>query len=343
VVKTIYLLEKRDAHENMYSAHNLALIELARKNKRIVSCYADFPPGELGEVSEKEFPDRIIDVGIAEGHLISSAAGLADAGFIPFTHCHTLFALGRGYNQIRHNVAYDNRNVKVVLCNSGVIWGGMGPSHLAIEDLAALRAIPNLVILSPSDAVSAEKATFAAADHVGPVILRLPSVGATYPTLYKNDLRFEIGKAICLRDGKDITLMATGILVKDALEVSETLEKEGIRARVLDIHTIKPLDEKTVLRAAKETGAIVTIEDANILGGLGGAVAELTSGKYPVLVKRVGVKDQFGESGTSQQIKECYGLTPRVIRRAVYEVIKMKRPKKKLPLSRKPGTKNSPS
>lgn len=336
MVKTIYLREKRDAHENMYSAHNRALIELARKNKRIVSCYADFPPGEVGEVFQKECPDRIIDVGIAEGHLISSAAGLADAGFIPFTHCHTLFALGRGYNQIRHNVAYDNRNVKIVLCNSGVIWGGMGPSHLATEDLAALRAIPNLVILSPSDAVSAEKATFAAAAHVGPVILRLPSVGATYPTLYKNDLGFEIGKAICLRDGKNVTLMATGILVNDALDVSEALEKKGIRARVLDIHTIKPLDEKTVLRAAKETGVIVTIEDANILGGLGGAVAELTSGKYPVLVKRVGVKDQFGESGTSEEIKESYGLTPTVIKQAVYAVMKVKRLGKKLPRSRRP-------
>lgn len=327
-MKTIYLREKRDTNENMYSAHNRALIELARKNKRIVSCYADFPPGEVGEVFLKEFPDRIIDVGIAEGHLITSAAGLADAGFIPFTHCHALFALGRGYNQIRQNVAYDNRNVKIVLCNSGVIWGGMGPSHLAIEDLAALRAVPNLVILSPSDAVSAEKATFAAADYVGPVILRLPFVGATYPTLYKNDLKFDIGKAICLRDGKDITLMATGILVKDALEASEALEKKGIRARVLDIHTIKPLDEKAILLAAKETGAIVTIEDANVLGGLGGAVAELTSGKYPVVVKRVGVKDQFGESGTPAEIRKCYGLTPAVIRKAVYEAMKVKRMKK---------------
>jgi len=327
-VKTIYLREKRDTNENMYSAHNRALIELARKNMRIVSCYADFPPGEVGEVFLKEFPDRIIDVGIAEGHLITSAAGLADAGFIPFTHCHALFALGRGYNQIRQNVAYDNRNVKIVLCNSGVIWGGMGPSHLAIEDLAALRAVPNLVILSPSDAVSAEKATFAAADYVGPVILRLPFVGTTYPTLYKNDLKFDIGKAICLRDGKDITLMATGILVKDALEASEALEKKGIRARVLDIHTIKPLDEKAILLAAKETGAIVTIEDANVLGGLGGAVAELTSGKYPVVVKRVGVKDQFGESGTPAEIRKCYGLTPAVIRKAVYEAMKVKRMKK---------------
>jgi len=325
VVKTTYLREKRDTNENMYSAHNRALIELARKNKKIVSCYADFPPGEVAEVFQNEFPDRIIDVGIAEGHLITSAAGLADAGLIPFTHCHALFALGRGYNQIRQNVAYDNRNVKIVLCNSGVIWGGIGPSHLAIEDLAALRAIPNLVILSPSDAVSTEKATFAAADYVGPVILRLPSVGATYPTLYKNDLEFKIGKAICLRDGKDITLMATGILVKDALEVSEALEKKGIRARVLDIHTIKPLDEKAILAAAKETGAIVTVEDANILGGLGGAIAELTSERYPVPIRRVGVKDQFGESGTSEEIKECYGLTPAMIKKAVHHARKAKR------------------
>ncbi len=334
--KTIDLHEKRDTCENLYSAHNRALIELARKDKRIVTCYADFPPGEAGEVFQKEFPDRIIDVGIAEGHLVSSAAGLAEAGFIPFTHCHTLFVLGRGYNQIRQNVAYDNRNVKIVLCNSGVIWGGMGPSHLAIEDLAALRAVPNLVILSPSDSVSTEKATFAAADHFGPVILRLPSVGATYPTLYRDDLKFEIGKAICLRDGKDVTLVATGILVKDALEASVALEKKGIRARVLDIHTIKPLDEKAIVKAAKETGGIITIEDANILGGLGGAVAELTAEKYPVVVKRVGVKDQFGESGTSEEIKRCYGLMPFAIRRMVSEMIKMKHRRKKFPPPRKP-------
>ncbi len=323
-VKIAALREKRDIQENIYSAHNRALIELARRDPRIVSCYADFPSGEVGEVFQREFPDRIIDVGIAEGHLITSAAGLADAGFIPFTHCHALFALGRAYNQIRQNVAYDNRNVKIVLCNSGVIWGGIGPSHLAIEDFAALRAIPNLVILSPSDSVSTEKATFAAAEHVGPVILRLPSVGATYPTLYENNLNFEIGKAICLREGMDVTLAATGILLKDALEASEALERKGIRARVLDVHTVKPLDEKALLKAAKETGAIVTIEDGNILGGLGGAVAEVVAEKFPVVVKRIGVKDQFGESGTSEEIKECYKLTQSAIRKGVYDVLKLK-------------------
>jgi transketolase len=324
-VKSRYAREKRDISENMYTAHNRALIELAGKNKRIVSCYADFPPGEVGEVFQKEFPDRIIDVGIAEGHLITSAAGLSDAGFIPFTHCHTLFVLGRGYNQIRHSVAYDNRNVKIVLCNSGVIWGGMGPSHLAIEDLAALRAIPNLVILSPSDSVSSEMATYAAADYFGPVMIRLPFVGANYPTLYTNDFKFETGKSICLREGNDVTILATGILVNDALQVSEELEKEGIQARVLDILTIKPLDEEAILLAARETGAMVTVEDANIIGGLGGAIAESISEKYPVPLKRVGVKDQFGESGVSEEIKECYGLTPPFIRQAVHEVIRSKR------------------
>jgi transketolase len=324
-VKSRFVGEKRDIYENMYTAHNRALIHLAGKDNRIVSCYADFPSGEVGEVFPKQFPDRIIDVGIAEGHLITSAAGLADAGFIPFTHCHTLFALGRGYNQIRHNVAYDNRNVKIVLCNSGVIWGGMGPSHLAIEDLAALRAIPNLVILSPSDSVSSEMATYAAADYFGPVMIRLPFVGANYPTLYTNDFKFEIGKSICLRDGNDVAILATGILVNDALEVSEELEKEGIQARVLDILTIKPLDEEAVLLAAKETGAIVTVEDANIIGGLGGAVAELISEKYPVPLKRVGVKDQFGESGTSEEIKKCYELTPPFIKQAVQEVMRVRR------------------
>ncbi len=324
-MKSRYLREARDIFENLYSAHNRALVELATKNEKIVSCYADFPPGEVGEVFQKQFPDRIIDVGIAEGHLITCAAGLSDAGFIPFTHCHALFVLGRAYNQIRHNVAYDHRNVKIVLCNSGVIWGGIGPSHLAIEDFAALRAIPNLVILSPSDAVSAEKATFAAADFVGPVVMRLPSVAAIYPTLYTNDFRFEIGKAVTLRDGNDATIIATGILVNDVLQVSERLEKTGIGARVLDVQTIKPLDEEAILSAAKETGAIVTVEDANILGGLGGAVAELVTERDPVPIKRVGVRDQFGESGTSEEIKECYGLTSPVIEEAVKEVMRLKR------------------
>jgi len=316
-----YLLPTRVKKESVYVAHNRALVELVKKNDKIVSCYADFPAGAAGEYLKEHSPDRFIDVGIAEGHLITAAAGLADAGFIPFTHCHTLFALGRGYNQIRQNVAYDNRNVKIVLCNSGVIWGGIGPSHLSVEDIAALRAVPNLVILSPADSVSTEKATYAAAEYDGPVVIRLPFVAGLYPTLYSNDLDYEIGKGVTLRNGNDAAILATGALVNDALEASEALEKKGIHARVLDIHTIKPLDEDAVLSAAKETGVLVTAEDASIYGGLGGAVAELVSEEYPVILKRIGIRDQFGDSGTSEELKVHYGLTAASISQAVVQAI----------------------
>ena len=324
MVKTPYLRATRDVAENLYAAHNRALVALARRDPRIVSTYGDFGPGEVGGVFAKECPDRILDVGIAEGHLVTSAAGLAGAGFIPFAHCHGIFGLGRAYNQIRQNVAYDQRNVKIVLCNCGVIWGILGPSHQVVEDIAALRAIPKLVILSPADAVSCEKATYAAAEHAGPVIMRLPSTGDSFPTLYTNDLEYQIGKAICLREGRDATILATGILVSDALTVAEELEQAGLSIRVLDVHTIKPLDEEAVLLAARETGALVTVEDATILGGLGGAVAELTAEQCPVLVRRVGVKDRFGESGKPAEVKEVCELTPPFIRQAVEEVLRAK-------------------
>jgi transketolase len=323
-VKTPHLRAKRDAAESLYAAHNRALVALARRDPRIVSSYGDFPPGEVGEVFGKECPDRIMDVGIAEGHLVTSAAGLAGAGLIPFTHCHGIFGVGRAYNQIRQNVAYDQRNAKIVLCNCGVTWGGLGPSHQVVEDIAALRAIPKLAILSPSDAVSCEKATYAAAEHAGPVILRLPSTGDVYPTLYTPDLDYRIGTAICIHEGRDATILATGILVADALRVAEELAQAGVSVRVLDMQTIKPLDETAVVAAARETGALVTVEDGTILGGLGGAVAEVTAEQYPVVVRRVGVKDRFGNSGTAAQVKADCEITPPFVRRAVEEALKTK-------------------
>jgi transketolase len=323
-VKTPSLRATRDVAENLYAAHNRALVALARRDPRIVSCYGDFPPGEVGEVFAKECPDRFWDVGIAEGHLITNAAGLAAAGFIPFTHCHGIFGVGRAYNQIRQNVAYDNRNVKVVLCNCGVIWGGLGPSHQIVEDLAALRAIPRLTILAPADAVCAEKATYAAAEHIGPVVLRLPSTGDAHTTLYTADLDYRIGKAICLHEGSDATIVATGILVADALAVAEEMAAGGVSVRVLDMHTLKPLDEEAVLQAARETGALVTVEDASVLGGLGAAVAEATAERCPVFVRRVGVKDRFGESGTAAEVKADCHLTPPYLREAVEEVLRAK-------------------
>lgn len=318
------LNEDKALRENLYIAHNRALIRLAGENDKIVSCYADYGPGDVGEVFKTQYPDRYIDVGIAEGHLISSAAGLADAGFIPFTHCHALFAVGRGYNQIHQNVAYDNRNVKIVLCNAGATWSGMGPSHLAVEDVAALRALPNLVILSPADSVAVEMATYAAAAYPGPVAIRLPDLAKSYPIIYKNTLDYVIGKSVTLRDGNHVSILATGPLVADALEASEDLGREGIYARVIDMHTIKPLDESAVLAAAKETGAIVTVEDASIIGGLGGAVAELVSQSQPVVVQRVGVKDQFGESGTLEELKKHFDLNPLAICKAAREAMEIR-------------------
>jgi transketolase len=324
-VRIASLRARRDVAENVYAAHNRALIALARRDPRIVSSYGDFPPGEVGEVFAKECPDRLWDVGIAEGHLITHAAGLAAAGFIPFTHCHGIFGVGRAYNQIRHNVAYDQRNVKIVLCNCGVTLGGLGPSHQIVEDLAALRAIPKLTILSPADAVASEKATYAAAEHVGPVVLRLPSVGDAHPTVYAADLDYRIGQALCVREGHDATILATGILVADALVAAEELAQAGTSVRVLDVHTLKPLDEEAILEAARETGALVTAEDASILGGLGAAVAELTSAKHPVLVRRVGVQDRFGNSGTAAEVKAECRLTAPFIQQAVEEVLRAKR------------------
>jgi transketolase len=317
--------QKRDESESMYAAHNRALIDLAKTNPKIVTCYADFPAGEAGEVFKGQFPDRIIDVGIAEAHLITSAAGLSDAGYIPFTHCHGLFALGRAYNQIRQNVAYDNRNVKIVFCNCGTIWGDIGPSHISVEDIAALRAIPNLVILSPSDSITSEKATISAAEYVGPVVIRMPFVGAMYPKIYKDEMKFEIGQATVLRDGADVSILSTGILLTEALEAAEGLAKAGIQARVVDLLTIKPLDEERILDAARKTGAIVTVEDGNILGGLGGAVAELVSENCAVPVKRIGMKDEFGESGKSDELKRHYGLTAESIAEAVHDVLGYKK------------------
>lgn len=318
------LRQSWDEHDNMYAAHNRALIDLAVRDSRIVTCYADFPSGEAGEVFKDRFPDRIVDVGIAEAHLITSAAGLADAGYVPFTHCHGLFALGRGYNQIRQNVAYDDRNVKIVLCNCGAIWGDMGPSHISVEDIAALRAIPNLVILSPSDPIISEKMTVAAADFVGPVIIRMPYVGDTYPKIYKEEVEFEIGRAYELRRGEDVTILSTGVLLREALEAAQQAGKSGIQVRVMDVPTIKPLDEEAVLEAARETGAIVTVEDGSFLGGLGGAVAELVSEIHPVPIKRIGLRDSFGESGKPEEIKRHYGLTSDSITKAVHDVMRLK-------------------
>jgi len=318
-----YLNKSLSEVKPMYQAYNEAVIELAEQNENIVVLYADFPSDSVGELFKKKYPKRIYDFGIAEANMITVAAGLAAGGKIPLTHCHGIFALGRAYNQIRQNVAFDKSNVKIVLCNSGMLWTFMGGSHQVIEDIAALRAIPNLVIISPADAVETKKVTKEAVNYVGPVALRLANPST--PVIFKEDYPFRFGKATVLREGKDLTIISTGILVVESLKAADILAGQGFNTRLLDVHTIKPIDQDTVLRAARETGAIVTVEDGNILGGLGGAVAEIVGEHFPVPIQRVGVRDIFGRSGTIEEIKTAYQLSAPFIVNAAQQAMNQKR------------------
>ena len=322
-MKRNYVMEPPGEMKAMYQAYNEAMVELVKKNENIVLLYGDFPRGAAGEFLQKEQPDRIYDVGIAEANLITTAAGMAGAGKIPFTHCHSIFAVGRAYNQIRQNVAFDKFNVKIVLCNSGMLWTFMGGSHQIIEEIAALRAIPNLVLVSPADPVETKKITRAVTEYVGPVAIRLAN--PPVPTIFKEEYPFQLGKAVTVVDGKDATIISTGMMLADSLAATEALAKEGINVRLLNMHTIKPIDEEAVIKAARETGAMVTVEDSSIIGGLGGAVAEIVVENQPVPLKRIGIKDKFGQSGTIEELKVAYELTAKDIAKAVKEAIKRKK------------------
>jgi transketolase len=308
--------------KSMYAAYHEAMLELVRQDEEIVLLYGDFPKGAAGEFLQKSESARLVDVGIAEANLITTASGMAAAGKKPFTHCHSIFAIGRAYNQIRQNVAFDNLNVKIVLCNSGLLFPFMGGSHQVIEEIAAIRVIPNMMLVSPADPVTTRKATRALAAHPGPAALRLahPPV----PSIYTEEVPFDLGKAVTVVEGEDVTVIATGITVAEALVATDMLLKRRIKARLLDMHTIKPLDEPAVRRAAEETGAIVTVEDSSIVGGLGGAVAEYTAEHCPVPVRRVGVKDAFGQSATVDELKKAYEIAAENIVAAVESITERK-------------------
>lgn len=318
-MKRDYVMEPLGVIKTMYEAYNEAMVELIQKDSRLILLYGDFPRGAAGELCQRDYPDRIYDLGIAEASLITTAAGLAGGGMKPFTHCHSIFAVGRAYNQIRQNVAFDKFNVKMLLCNSGMLWVFMGGSHQIVEEIAALRAIPNLVLVSPADPVETRKMTKAVAEYVGPVAIRLSNTAV--PTIYREDYPFELGKAVTLMDGEDATIISTGVMLADSLEAAEILTREGIKVRLLDMHTLKPIDEEAIISASKETGAIVTVEDSSIIGGLGGAVAEVVVENSMAPLRRVGIKDRFGQSGTVEELKEEYEISARHIVQAVRELI----------------------
>ena len=288
-------------------AYGQALAELGAINDKVVVLDADLSKSTKTNDFKKLLPERFFNIGIAEQNLMGTAAGFAATGKIPFASSFAVFAVGRAYDQIRNSIAYPRLNVKIAATHAGLTVGEDGGSHQMLEDIALMRAVPNMTVIVPADGVETRQAVLAAAAYDGPVYIRLgrPKV----PVLFGEDYEFEIGKGVVLRDGSDVTLVATGIMVSKAVEAAETLAAEGINAAVVNISTIKPLDDALLIAMAQKTGAVVTCEEHNIYGGLGSAVAEVLVENCPVPMTRVGVEDSFGESGLPDQLLEKYRLT----------------------------------
>ena len=305
-------------------AYGKTLVELGKINKDIVVLDADLSVSTKTSLFAKEFPDRFFDMGVAEQDMISTAAGLASCGKIAFASTFAVFGSGRAWEQVRMSVAYTRLNVKVVVTHAGITTGEDGASHQAIEDIAIMRVIPNMTVIVPADAVETAKVIKAAAEFHGPAYIRLSRTAT--PIIYENEnSNFEIGRGIVMKEGKDLTIIACGLMVAASLDAARQLEKEGISARVVNLHTIKPLDKEIIINCARETGAIVTAEEHNIIGGLGGAVAEVLGENYPVPMARVGVKDMFGESGRPDELLVKYGLMPENIIDAARSVLARKK------------------
>jgi transketolase len=311
----------------MRDAYGETLVELGRRNNNIVVLDADLSPSTKTSLFAKEFPERFFDVGVAEANMISIAAGLASVGKIAFASTFAVFGVEKGLNQFKQSVAYPNLNVKLVTTHGGISVGEDGSSHFCIEDLAVMRSLPNVTVIVPADAVETRVATRAIAEHFGPVFMRLsrPKTPLVYDDGYRfmgKELKFEIGKSITLREGRDVTILATGLMVAESLFAVQELAKEGIDAGVINFHTIKPIDREAILRAATSTGALVTAEEHNVIGGLGGAVAEVLVEENPVPMVRVGIQDTYAESGPWRELFAKYGLTSSDIVKAVKKVLK---------------------
>lgn len=300
-------------------AYGEALKELGKTNKDIVVLDADLSGSTKTAVFKKEYPDRFFNVGIAEQNLMGTAAGLATTGKIPFASTFAMFATGRAFEIIRNSICYPKLNVKIAATHAGLTVGEDGATHQSVEDLSLMRSIPNMTVLCPADGVEAKKAIIKASQYNGPVYIRLGR--SKEPVIFNQDYNFQIGKGVELKAGNNITIIATGIMVSKALEAGKILENHGISARVINISTIKPIDEDIIIKAAKETKKIVTVEEHSIIGGLGSAVAEVLVENYPVPLKRIGVEDKFGESGTAEDVLKKYGLTVENIVEKVKKII----------------------
>ena len=299
-------------------AYGATLAEIGG-DTRVVVLDADLSKSTNTNMFRQVYPERHLNMGIAEGNMMSVAAGLASTGKIVFASSFAMFASARAAEQIRNSIAYPKLNVKVCATHAGITVGEDGASHQCIEDIAIMRAIPNMVIMNPCDDDSTQAAIKAAYAYDGPCYVRLGRL-AVEP-VYDESLQFEVGKGIQIRDGKDVAIIATGLMVQEAIKAADLLEAEGISARVIDMHTIKPIDKDIIVKASKEIGVIVTCEEHNIIGGLGSAVAEVVAEEAPCKVKRVGVKDKFGKSGTPAALMKMYEMTAEDIVKAVKEAI----------------------
>lgn len=294
-----------------------ALVELGKENENVVVLTADLAGATKTSLFEKEFPDRFINVGIAEQNMIGISAGLATTGKIPFASTFAMFAAGRAYDQIRNSVAYPKLNVKICGTHAGVTVGEDGATHQMLEDLSLMRSIPNMTVLCTSDDVQTKWAIKEMAKIDGPVYIRLARVAT--PVIYNENQKFEIGKMVQIGDGTDATVFATGVEVAEAIKAKEELEKENINIRVVDVHTIKPIDREMIIKCARETKKLITIEDHSIIGGLGTAVCEVLSEECPTKVVRMGMQDRFGKSGKAEQLLKYFKLDSQAIIEKVKE------------------------
>ena len=320
-----------DLEENLKEAKRIpsrdgygkGLVELGEKDKNIVALCCDLTESTRMEWFREKFPERFIEVGVAEQNMMGIAAGLAKEGKIPFVSSYAVFSPGRNWDQLRVSVCYSESNVKVEGAHAGISVGPDGATHQALEDIAITRCLPNLTVVVPADAVEGEKATIQAGLIKGPFYLRFGR--EKVPTITTERTPFQIGKAEVFRKGKDVAVVACGVMVFDALVAAEELEKEGIEVMVINNHTIKPIDKKTLVEAAKKTGAVVTAEEHQVMGGMGSAVAEVLSQEFPVPMEFVGIQDRFGESGQPEELMEKFGCTPKDIIQAVKKVLEKKK------------------
>ncbi len=318
-MKKFSYTEKKDTR----SGFGEGLYELGKRNPDVVALCADLTGSLKMTKFAKEFPDRFFEVGIAEANMMGIAAGLATGGKIPFAGTFAVFAAGRTYDQIRLSIAYSNKNVKIAASHSGISVGEDGASHQMIEDIALMRALPNMTVINTCDFNQTKAATIAAAEHKGPVYLRFGR--PKMPNFTPEDQKFEIGKAVVLNEGTDLTIIATGHPVWFAIEAAEYLEDKGISVELINIHTIKPIDKEAIINSAKKTGAVLTVEEHSIYGGLGDAVAHVLAQNYPVPMKIIGINDVFGESGTYTELFEKYGLTPENIIKNANKLLETKK------------------